>query len=399
MTSWKLKASCLAIASASLMLAGCGEDSNDSGLSVLKYTGSDTEATVDATNYEDVAAQTSAVVLSLAAQNVIGDAAWDGIYSSGPRSAQIADAVKQAEAAVRAASKNGTTTSAPAGIVETSGGSMTSKSSGTFEGECGGVATYSRTMTNGGSYSYETDENATPVDKESNEYGEDSTYSFNNFCFEYSYGEDVTEVVVNGSMNMSFQNSREYDNAADSSVESGGYNGNGSFTVLLAEKTYSVKQVFEQKYYAERAYSEEMEEDLFNPDTYLNKSYGTYLVTGEGVSAKASYENTCHVTEDLTDTDCDENNVISVAGKNYKYDGYVGVDYGTYVYGSLSELFLPQYGSVSVSYNNLTLCEDYKGFASGSISINGGDIVIDYSNGCDVAPTVTQGVVEAPAMD
>ncbi|PHS60927.1 MAG: hypothetical protein COB09_19265 [Thalassobium sp.] len=391
MISLKQKTSWLAVASASLALAACGGDSSSSSdnlsLDPLTYTGSDAEATVSTDNYNDIAQKVHAVTLAMVAGNSlqsIGFGGPGGPMIPGPR--MLSKAVSNVQASVLAEASSLSKTaaaSAPAGVLVTSSNGRSYTSSNTAEGECGGSASFETTFTIKSTAS-EDDDEASPVDSVGEDSGEDISVTFKDYCAYLD--DDVTEIMLNGNMTMNYAYSSQYDYVNDTRSVDGTETGSATLRVAIGDDQVVVKSAIKGRNHADYSYDEELDDDVYNPDTFVDDSARVLQISGNGLSGKHTYTESCDVDpEDPTDTTCTESEVINVGGTNYKLEGYASPYGGVYL-----TVYLPTFGSVIVRSGSSSpaLCDNYAGFESGSLSVNNGEISITYS-GCDAEPVVS----------
>lgn len=401
MDNLKKKVVWTAVVAGSVMLASCGGDSSSSssssGLSVsvkdLEYTGLETAATIDADNYLEIAAAAHGVTLGLMTEDYIGyygtpyAASVSGSTVTAKQASQVFDAL-QKDLLQKLAEQEGSQTEAPSAVLSTSTQTDDYQYEYTVEGECGG----SVSMVSDGeyTYSYSEDEDATPeIDTRLETEGEDVEISYNDYCVYLD--DDVTEVVVNGSGEIEYNYLEERDYVADTYHVENGYEGISSVDAVIGEASFSLGMTYQYEYMYDSAYDSDSGNYLYDPDTYVRERKSNYAVSSPAGTGYYTYTESCSVDEaDYSSTDCEDAELLEVDGVTYKIDGYAENDDGVNI-----DIYLADYGYVSVDDGTSypVLCADGSGIESGQLTINSGEITIDYSS-CTSATVTYDGVGE-----
>lgn len=390
MNTWKQKSSWLAVAGTSLMLAACGGDSSSSsgGLSLepLTYTGAETEAAINADNYQAIAEETHGVVLAkLAGDKLVDPLDGPGLRPIvGPRmvSEAVVDIQRSTLSAMNKDSEIRAAIAAPSGEVS-SGEEYTHTYSTTIDGDCGGTATTEMRMTSSTKESGNLDTELAVSEQQSKA---EITANFRDFC--NTLADNETEIVLNGSLSRNDSYTDKEDEVTKTRSEDGRGSSSGKSTVTIAGNSYTVETAMRSRYHDDEVYvdlGEGASEYQYNPDTYVDESSEVVVISGAGISAKYTYNESCEVAaEDRNSIICTESEALQSGNSIYKIEGSIR---NNTVYATV---YLPDYGSVTVRNGSMpSVCEDYDALSNGELSINVGEIIIDYSS-CSDEPVVTR---------
>ena len=365
--SAKMKVSYLAVATASLILAGCGGESDGVSVETLNYTGSEVPAEITENNADAIGTAVKQVAAALLLGNGLNE--FTGSNMSGQRAIgpyAVANVVKNLPGQQVGNASVEVAMDGPSGEQIANGFEQTY----TYSGDCGGSYTTS--------FKYRQSRSET-ASADVTETGEDISVNYKDLC---NYLDDDMELsfVLNGSSEMKGTRTDRYESLPeDVSIQAPGSSSTkrtaqsqGELQAVIDNATYRIKALMQYTYVSESN----------NPEAFVNKRTAAYAVSGPGVGGVYNYVYECPYSGSCTEYELTKiGSTVYKMENSYVYDGYVVID----------DLYLPAHGIVNAESDGLVLCDNpAEGFSEGSVSVwdeNDNTITITYL-GCGLEPEI-----------